>query len=175
MKLISGMDMELVGHPAACSLAIYLLEESFTFWTRLCAGVDSFFLYLVTTTYGSAPTKEGKAECWTVVLTMLRVVWRELRKVRVVAESAYAYSDSNPALMVGQYLWATLQDHRVQKEFLDAGFRSHPQVAPRITMYLFENQAPKVETTALRLANTELKKEVNEQEQALSAFKKDYL
>ena len=30
-----------------------------------------------------------KAEFWTVVLTVVRVIWRELRKVRVEAEMAY--------------------------------------------------------------------------------------
>ena len=39
------------------------------------------------------------SEFWTVVLTMVWVIWRELRKVRVEAETVYG--SDNPTEMVG--------------------------------------------------------------------------
>ena len=57
-----------------------------------------------------------KAEFWTVVLTVVRVIWRELRKVRVEAETAYV--SEKLAEMVGQYLWGNLHAHWVMDEFL---------------------------------------------------------
>ena len=45
----------------------------------MAAEVEYFHPHLVTTTYGEIAYPAGKAECCTVVLTMIRVIWRELR------------------------------------------------------------------------------------------------
>ena len=63
--------------------------------------------HLVKTTYGEGLGTEWKAECWTVVFIMVRVIWRELCKIRVEAETVYG--SYNPTEMVGQYLWGALQ------------------------------------------------------------------
>ena len=44
----------------------------------------------------------------------LRVIWREIRKVRVEVETEYG--SDNPMEMVGQYLCGGLQAHRVMDE-----------------------------------------------------------
>ena len=62
----------------------------------------------------------GKVECWTVVITMVRIIWRDLREVRVEAETEYG-SDT-PLVMVGKYLWGTIQAHRVMNYFLQTQF-----------------------------------------------------
>ena len=69
-------------------------------WSQLVAEIKEFQLHLVTTTYGEGAGSEGKVECWTLVLTIVRVVWRELPKVRV--EAGKAYGPKNPSEMVGQ-------------------------------------------------------------------------
>ena len=48
---------------------------------------------LVTTTYRDGAMVEGNAECWTVVLTMVHVIWHDLRKVRVESDTAYDYGN----------------------------------------------------------------------------------
>ena len=58
-------------------------------WYQLTAEIEAFQLHLVTTTYGEAAGTVGKSECCTVVLMMVRVVWRDIRKVRVEEETAY--------------------------------------------------------------------------------------
>ena len=63
-----------------------------------------------------------------MVLTMVRVIWRELINVRVEAEKYYGYE--TPAVMLGHYLWGTLQDQRVMDNFLRNQFQQHLDVAP---------------------------------------------
>ena len=50
-------------------------------------------MHLATTTYGDGVMAVGKAECWTVVLTMVHVIWHDLRKVRVESDTAYDYGN----------------------------------------------------------------------------------
>ena len=59
---------------------------------------------------------------------MIRVIWRELKKVQFELETAYGSEDK--VVMVGQYLWGTLQAHKVMDKFLRKQFRHHPEVAP---------------------------------------------
>ena len=75
-----------------------------------------------------------------VVLNMARFLWSELRKVQVEAESYYRLY--TPDFMMGQYLWESLQDYRVMDELTSNQLHKHLQVAPHITLYLFENRYP---------------------------------
>ena len=58
-----------------------------------------------------------------MVLSVLRVIRRYLRKVRVQAETSYGATYSH--IMVGKYLWGTLQSHRLVKEFMLTQLRQH--------------------------------------------------
>ena len=51
---------------------------------------------------------------------------------------------------MGEYLWGTLQDHRVMGKFLRGKFRQYMKVAPHITLYIFEHRAPSVEAVELK-------------------------
>ena len=55
------------------------------------------------TNYGERVGFVGEAECWTVVIIMLQVIWRELRKVRIEANTLYG--SDNQTDIVGKYLW----------------------------------------------------------------------
>ena len=101
-------------------------------WSQLAAEIDAFQIHLVTTTYGDGAMVEVKSECWTVVLTMVHVIWGYLRKVRV--ESDMAYGCDNPLVMVSQYLCGALQVHRVMHDFLQTKFLHHPEVDPYINI-----------------------------------------
>ena len=86
----------------------------------MVAELEAFCLHLVTSTSGEVLPSKGRAYYWTVVLTMIRVIWRELRKVRVKSETAYG-SEEN-VVVVGQYFWGTLQAHIIMNNFLRAQF-----------------------------------------------------
>ena len=47
---------------------------------------------------------------------MVRVIWRELSKDRVQLETSYGAT--YPQVMVGKYIWGTLQDHQVMEELM---------------------------------------------------------
>ena len=68
--------------------------------------MEAFKLHLVTTTYGEGEGAAGKAECWTKVIKMVRIIWRDLSRVRVEAETLYG--SDNLTEMVGKYPWGTL-------------------------------------------------------------------
>ena len=78
----------------------------------------------------------------------MRVIWIELRKVWVNSETAYGLKDN--AVMVGRYIWGTLQTHRIMEYFLRYHLQQHPEVAPYINLYLFEHRALRVEVVALK-------------------------
>ena len=123
-------------------LARKLLGKCGVLWSHFVAEIEAFQIHMVTTTYREVEMAAVRSECWTVVITMVRVIWRDLRKVRVEAETAY-FSEA-PAVMVNQYLRGTFQAHRVMDKFLRTQFLQHLEVAPHIILYLFEHRAPRV-------------------------------
>ena len=59
------------------------------------------------------------------------------------------YGLAENVVMVSQYLWVTIQEHRVFGDFIRYKFQQHLEVAPHINLYLFEHRAPRVEVVAL--------------------------
>lgn len=106
-KLLSSSNRELHGSPKAKLLTTTLLGESFAFWMTMATELEAFYNHLTVTTYGDSPTMSGRQECWTVIMTMLCILFCELRKVRVVVEMAYSSSDDH--ICTGTYLWATFR------------------------------------------------------------------
>lgn len=149
LALSGGMDMALQGHPEALGIAETLLEHTDNCWEKFSSSLGDFYRKLVMTTYGDAATDPQRKECWSVVKLMVRVFFRELRKVRIRAQTAYQSSDST--VRVGLYLWHTLQAHRVMNDFKTLKFFNHTLVAPSIVNHLFEHRAPKVQVDALEL------------------------
>jgi hypothetical protein len=172
-KLDTAFTRELAAHPEALALATTLLTQSETCFAKLGAGVEAFNKYLLTTTYGRDSSrvipKAAQEECWTVVKNMIAVFFRELRRVRVGAETAYTATD--PHVRVGHYLWHTLQAHRIMDEFLETTFQAHPLVAPNIVMYLFEHRAPRSEVEALSTLVTAQAKTLAEQSKEIKVLK----
>ena len=63
---------------------------------------------------------------------MVHVIWKDLRKVRV--ESETAYGSDILSLIVGKYLWGTIQENIVMDDFLRTQFIHHAEVEPHITL-----------------------------------------
>ena len=59
-----------------------------------------------------------------MVLAMVRVIWWDLKKVSVDAETLYRSEDES--VMVGEYKWGTFQAYMVIHEFLHSIFCQHP-------------------------------------------------
>ena len=116
-------------------------------YSQLIAEIEAFQLHLVTTIYGEGAGVAGKSECWTVVFTVVRVIWRDIRKFRV--EEEMVYGSDKRSEMAAQYLWGALQTHQVIDEFLWKKFFQNTEMAPHIILYLFKHGAPLVEVYAL--------------------------
>jgi hypothetical protein len=69
-KIEAGISWELGAHLEASALATTLLAKSENCFAKLGAGVEAFYKYLLTTTYGRDPSKiiakAAQEECWTV-------------------------------------------------------------------------------------------------------------
>ena len=163
-KLSMAAETALGGHPKALQVALAMINASHNFWESLSNFIDRFYKQLLTNAYGTSATASGEEECWKLIMTMVRTMLRALRKERVIAESAQSMSDVTQR--VGLYLWASLQAHRVMKEYLNAEFKNHPEVSPSVTYFLFEHRAPTAwvktlqqDHQALRKKHEELQKE----------------
>ena len=106
LKLNVGINREMGRHMEARIMTSEMLEKCGVLWSQLAAEIEEFQLHLVMTTYGEGVGASGKSECCTVVITMVRVIWRDLIEVRV--ESYTFYGSNNPTEMMVQYLWGTL-------------------------------------------------------------------
>ena len=79
-------------------MASELLGKWGMLWSNVSAGIEYFQMNFITTIYGDGAMAAVKAECWTVVLTMVCVIWCDMRRVGVELEMAYG-SDT-PYVMV---------------------------------------------------------------------------
>ena len=141
-SLSTSIDHTFEMHPAALSLCRELMSLTVDFFRKMSSMMSVLYRELMVKTFGSDnPSKESKAICWKIVLTLVKVIFRELRKVRVGSEHAYSFSDrANPL-----YLWGVLQAHRVMADFVKTNFREHPMFHPKMIMFLFETSVPKSE------------------------------
>ena len=79
---------------------------------------------------------------------MLMGLIRELWKFWMGARNAYSYQYLY--MCVGQYIWHTLQEHRIMVEFKSDSLYKHTQISPRIINHLFKHREPKVEVTSIK-------------------------
>ena len=148
INISAGINREMGRHMEACILASDFLGKFYVIWYQFSAEIEAFQLHLAIMNYGEGAGAAGKAECWNVVLTIVQVIWRELRKVRLEAETAYV--SDNLTDMVGQYIWGTLQANWAIDVFLQTELLQNTEVDPHINLYLFEHRAPRVEVSDLK-------------------------
>ena len=87
-------------------LASELLVKYGVLWSQLAAEIEAFQIHLVTSIFGDGTMASGKAECWVVVLTMARVIWRDMSKFRFGKYTEYGFETLS--VMVSQYIWGTI-------------------------------------------------------------------
>ena len=148
IKIQAGINGDIGTHMEATLLASKLLGKCGVFWSHLAEEIEKLQMHLVNATYREDATAEGRADLWTMVLPMVRVIWMDLGKVRLEAETDYG--SKTPAVIVGHYLWETLQNHRVMDNFMRTHLGQHQEVPPHITLYMLEHRAPQVEVLALK-------------------------
>ena len=81
LKLQVGIHIYLESHMEAMLLAINIRGKCGMLWYQLATEIEVFQLKLVTKTYRESEMAAGKVECCKVVLTMVRVIWYDTRKL----------------------------------------------------------------------------------------------
>ena len=79
-------------------------------------------------------------EVWLLVCAWVRCYFKELRKVRVPAQTASNMASTSDR--AGITLWVLAQSHRVSAEFVAHRLREHPAVAGVINYHLFRFIVP---------------------------------
>jgi hypothetical protein len=150
-RVTAMINHALEMHPEGRRLCMELLSLTLEFFRAKSGAMSSLYRQLLVNAFGSeTPSKEAKATCWKIVTTLLRVIFKQLRSARVVAESAYTNEDN----VNGIYLWGVLQAHRVMKKFIGSGFTGHEEFHPQMIMFLFETMTPRSEVAQLRTLST---------------------
>ena len=83
IKLQAGIIQYFQFHREARLLVSEILSKCRILKAHMISEVEASHIHLVATTYGEALSSSWRAECCTVVLKMIKVIWREMSKVRV--------------------------------------------------------------------------------------------
>ena len=160
-NLTQHINTVLAHHPAARQLSITILQEVNTWWTWFSSMVtDSYHKLLANAAPNSInPSKEIKASAWKVTTLSVVKLFEELRKARQPGVSAEI--SPNQLHVVGRFLYATLQELKVMREFQTKGFEGHPSIQIIKMTHVFDNYTPRSEIgdlVALGKKVTELKR-----------------
>jgi hypothetical protein len=107
-----------------------LLSLSYVEWARFQTMLDNFHMEFV--------SNSSTNDAWKLTCMIGKAVLDAVYLVRCTAADV---SDlASPVKRGSWILWATLEVHKVMKEFITANFRNDPRVAPIIVLHLLENR-----------------------------------
>ena len=121
-------------HPRALNLINACLMASATFIRDLMQFVDTLYYELITS------TKTKEEDAWFLVATLVRTIFKELRRARVIAEDPS--SSLSETHLCAAYLNGTLHGLQVMKSFTVNGFRHHPCLSPVLNLHVFKTRVP---------------------------------
>ena len=88
--------------------------------------VDGFYHDILGKSGAPPLSAASKAPCWSLVTKLLRVLFKEIHKVRVEAAGLENICD-DAARVNGSFLYAALEELRVLREFHGHEYRQHPK------------------------------------------------
>lgn len=134
-----------MGYPQALELARHTQSATADSWPWFSAVLENRYKRLLeqASDAGTA-TKKVREQCWYRVMWDLKIVFDELRKVRVRAVSAINHSDR--AQRNGTFLHCTLHALWVMDEFRQAEIERHPAIQNGLLQFVFETYQPRDST-----------------------------
>ena len=104
--------------------------------------VDGFYRDILGKIGAPPQSAASKASCWCLVMKLLRVLFKEIHKVRVEAAGLENIRD-DVARVNGSFLYAALEELRVLREFHGHEYRQHPKFHHNVVMHLFDTALPR--------------------------------
>jgi hypothetical protein len=104
--------------------------------------VDGFYRDILGKSGAPPQSAASKASCWSLVTKLLRVLFKEIHKVRVKAAGLENIRD-DAARVNGSFLYAALEELRVLREFQEHKYRQHPKFQHNVVMHLFDTALPR--------------------------------
>ncbi|KAL7563417.1 hypothetical protein ACA910_016513 [Epithemia clementina (nom. ined.)] len=125
IRLSSSLSLE------ARNLALALMADAKGF-------LDSLFTFMdrQVQAYG-ADTKLSEGRRWDLVQNIVRIIFLVITKPRRACGEITVTEALTPE-RAPELLWATLQAHKIQKEFVKHDFRNQPEVGPMLTHFLLD-------------------------------------
>ncbi len=142
-NMIKGTISLTLGSPQVKAVMMELHGEFIThFWAIFATEVMSYYLEILGKMGGAPPhTAEVKVTCWALVTKLLKVLFMEVHKGRMFVAELGNIRDDN-ARVNGLFLYATLEELRVLREFASHDFRRHPKFNQCIVLHLFDTSLP---------------------------------
>jgi hypothetical protein len=139
-------------HPIAATITTTMLDISVKFCDAILILIDK-----MTTEHAACRGEVKPQESWLQICSIVRQIFRELRKVNQKGDGAF---DSSATRVVGQSWWYVLQTHLKMVEFMSTGFRRHPAITHVFTSHLDRLWVTKLAHKALGASHKVLKSQV---------------
>ena len=133
-------------HPDFKALADHMFAESCQSLREFCHEVTTLFTNLRFQTYGGRTCSAAEqVQIWETTLIFVEVYFHEMFNCRSQARHISAYEDELTANSVA--LWASLQAHRIHRQFKKEKFREHPRLFPKLQAH-FQKTCVRTESFA---------------------------
>jgi hypothetical protein len=124
---------------------------------RSCAFVE-FMITVLNNVWSEYLSRGGDIqsdEAFLMFCAIMRQIFREIRKVR--QHGAAAIQQGSVTQRVGTTWWCVLQTHRKMAEFLQVGFKQHPDITPVFTAHLDRHRVSETSFTTLETSDRKVK------------------
>jgi hypothetical protein len=143
-KLITNAIESTFGSkPQACLVLLALVNDFKMLFHKLFAlEVNNFYRETLNKVGGEHPSKASKVQCWALATKLLKTIFKATHKAQSFVMEAGG-PDMDPLCTNGYFLYATLEELRVLKEFLRVKWRRHEDVGYNMLGFVFENSVSK--------------------------------
>jgi hypothetical protein len=139
---INGAISQSIGLRLALTILTELHKECMMHFSAIfITKIDNFYRDILGKSGVPPQSAASKASCWSLVTKLLKVLFKEIHKVRVEAAGLENIRD-DAARVNGSFLYTALEELRVLCEFQDHEYCQHPKFHHNVVMHLFDAALP---------------------------------